>query len=51
MIRKIICPSCRKSSIELFIGGQTGNYICKCGYIGPIVIEVEKAKKKGKRSR
>ncbi|MBI4174160.1 MAG: hypothetical protein HY517_00820 [Candidatus Aenigmarchaeota archaeon] len=43
-----ICPSCRKAGIGMFIGLQTGNYQCTCGYIGPIVIELEKIEKKGK---
>lgn len=42
-----VCPSCRKGDIELFIGGQTGSYKCNnCGYIGPLVIEMEKTRKK-----
>ncbi|MBS3051376.1 MAG: hypothetical protein J4400_04460 [Candidatus Aenigmarchaeota archaeon] len=41
-----ICPSCRKPTIEFFIGLETGNYSCRCGYVGPIVIEVEKTRKK-----
>ncbi|MFA4820126.1 MAG: hypothetical protein WC613_04170 [Candidatus Aenigmatarchaeota archaeon] len=44
-----ICPSCKKPHIELFIGGQTGNYKCRCGYIGPIVLEVRKIESKKKR--
>lgn len=45
-----ICPSCKKGDIELFIGGQTGSYKCnRCGYIGPVVVEVEKIKRKSKR--
>lgn len=50
-MRLKICPSCKKSGIELFIGGQTGSYKCnRCGYIGPVVVEVERAeaKRKGK---
>ncbi|MEK6888139.1 MAG: hypothetical protein AABX14_04300 [Candidatus Aenigmatarchaeota archaeon] len=46
-----ICPNCKKPCIEFFIGLETGNYRCPCGYIGPIVIEVKKIKKKMKRKK
>lgn len=51
-MKQKICPSCKKPRIEFFIGLATGNYKCSnCGYIGPIVIEVEKIKKKRKRKK
>ena len=43
-MRKKICPQCKKSNIQFFAGGITGNYSCKCGYVGPIIIEIEKIK-------
>ena len=50
-INKIkICPSCKKAGIGMFIGLETGNYKCdKCGYIGPVVVEIERIEKKGKK--
>lgn len=46
-MRKKICPSCKKPTIEFFIGLETGNYKCSsCGYVGPVVIAVEKKKKR-----
>lgn len=51
IIHKKICPSCKKDTIDLFIGGQTGNYQCKCGYVGPIVLEVEKIRKARRKKK
>lgn len=44
-----ICPSCKKPTIEFFAGFETGNYRCRCGYVGPIVID--EIKKKSKRKK
>ncbi len=37
-----VCPRCRKAVLP-YAAGITGQYICdSCGYIGPLVIEIEK---------
>lgn len=47
MMKEKKCPSCKRKGIDLFMGFTTGNYLCKkCGYIGPVVIEEDKAAKK-----
>lgn len=52
-LKKIkICPSCKKAGIGMFIVWETGNYKCdKCGYIGPIIIEIEKKVTRRKSAR
>jgi Zn ribbon nucleic-acid-binding protein len=38
--RKLLCPACGSDNITLWTGGVSGIYqCCKCGYIGPIIIE------------
>ena len=39
----IVCPICFGSRIDLFLGGYAGKiYRClDCGYVGPIVLEME----------
>lgn len=47
-----ICPNCKKAGIGMFIGWETGNYQCdKCGYIGPVIVEIEKRKKRSGPTR
>ena len=44
-MKAIECPVCRSENIMLNAGGQTGKYECKkYGYIGPLIIEVERYK-------
>lgn len=50
-MNKKICPNCKKSDIQFFAGGVTGAYRCRCGYVGPIIIEVVKIKKKNVRKQ
>ena len=46
------CPNCRSEHIVFQAGGHTGMYECKdCGYIGPIILEVEKEEEKNKGKR
>lgn len=43
-----ICPKCKTSSMELYMGAIFGKYRCKkCGYIGNLVIEKDLKIKKG----
>jgi len=39
----IVCPLCFSKNIVLFVGGYAGKiYRClDCGYVGPLVLEVE----------
>lgn len=38
-----ICPNCGSTEIKLVAGGELGMYECKkCGFRGPIFLEVEK---------
>lgn len=47
-----LCPNCKKGDVELFIGGQTGSYKCnRCGYVGPVILEIEKVKRKKEKSK
>lgn len=47
-----VCPNCKKAGIEFFIGGQTGSYRCNnCGYIGPIIVEVEKIRRTSNKKK
>ena len=41
-----ICPSCKKFGLEMFAGGEAGIYRCRCGYVGPVFIEIEQRKKR-----
>ncbi len=43
-----ICPSCKKFGLEMYAGGETGTYKCRCGYVGPIFLEVRDRKKKNR---
>jgi len=37
-----ICPACKSSEINFFVGFESGQYECKaCGYVGPIILEKE----------
>jgi len=41
-----MCPKCRSKEIDLYMGGNFGQYQCnKCGYIGALVLEEETEKK------
>lgn len=44
-MRVQLCPACRSKDISLFLGGYVGKvYSCaSCGYVGPVVIEVDSA--------
>ncbi|MBI3190314.1 hypothetical protein HYZ41_01270 [archaeon] len=43
------CPACRSSGIGLYAGGITGSYECrKCGYIGPLILELKKNKNRAR---
>lgn len=35
----LLCPKCKKPGIQYMIGGITGQYQCKCGYAGTLVLE------------
>lgn len=41
----LTCPICKRSNLELYMGGQFGKYQCKnCGYVGSLVLEKYKKK-------
>lgn len=41
------CPVCRSEEITIYMGAHFGKYLCKkCGYIGPLVIDEDKKKRK-----
>jgi len=43
----VVCPKCGSARIDLYLGGYAGRtYKClDCGYIGPVVIELEEEKR------
>lgn len=51
-MKTLKCPNCRSENIAFQSGGITGMYECKdCGYMGPLVLEVEIKEKTGKQKR
>ena len=41
MKRRLVCPVCKSTEIELDAGGYTGKYYCKnCGYVGSFILEM-----------